>query len=117
MQRGKNMDHDRERERGMRHGSGSGSECLPNSTLFLSTRDEIANDVSAAPVPNMEHFHFGWWNLVTSQADHRSDLTDTLLGVGSNFGNSNEYRAGRSIICKVLKTRIWVVPPVCLGSR
>ena len=94
MQRGKNMDHDRERERGMRHGngSGSGSECLPNSTLFLSTRDEIANDVSAAPVPNMEHFHFGWWNLVTShsQADHRSDLTDTLLGVGSNFGNSNE---------------------------
>ena len=27
------------------------------------------------------------------------------------------YRAGRPIIRKVLKTRIWVVPPVCLGSR
>ena len=26
------------------------------------------------------------------------------------------YRAGRPIIRKVLKIRIWVVPPVCLGS-
>ena len=30
---------------------------------------------------------------------------------------STIYRAGRSIIRKVLKTKIWVVPPVCLGSR
>ena len=27
------------------------------------------------------------------------------------------YRAGRLVICKVLKIRIWVVPPACLGSR
>ena len=27
------------------------------------------------------------------------------------------YRAGRPIIRKVLKIIIWVVPPVCLGSR
>ena len=27
------------------------------------------------------------------------------------------YRAGRPIIRKVLKIRIWVVHPVCLGSR
>ena len=27
------------------------------------------------------------------------------------------YRVGRPIICKVLKRRIRVVPPLCLGSR
>ena len=27
------------------------------------------------------------------------------------------YSAGRPIIRKVLKTRTWVVPPACLGSR
>ena len=32
-------------------------------------------------------------------------------------GDIMQYSAGRPIICKVLKTRIWVVPPVCLGSR
>ena len=26
-------------------------------------------------------------------------------------------RAGRLVIRKVLKTRIWIVPPACLGSR
>ena len=28
-----------------------------------------------------------------------------------------QHRAGQPIIRKVLKIRIWVVPPVCLGSR
>ena len=29
----------------------------------------------------------------------------------------NHYTVGRPVIRKVLKIRIWVVPPVCLGSR
>ena len=31
--------------------------------------------------------------------------------------NAGQYRVGRPIIRKVLKIRIWVVPPVCLASR
>ena len=33
------------------------------------------------------------------------------------YGFINIYRGGQPIIRKVLKIRIWVVPPVCLGSR
>ena len=29
----------------------------------------------------------------------------------------NDYTVGRPVIRKVLKTRIWGVPPACLGSR
>ena len=33
------------------------------------------------------------------------------------IGFTKNYRVGRPIVRKVLKIRIWAVPPVCLGSR
>ena len=44
-------------------------------------------------------------------------LIDRLI-VGDDLRLDEDlYRAGRPIIRKVLKIRIWVVPPVCFGSR
>ena len=48
-----------------------------------------------------------------------ANLASKLRLVNSCVCNvlTTTYRAGRPIIRKVWKIRIWVLPPVCLGSR
>ena len=67
------------------------------------------------PVFNQFQFACSYGDKLCDETALLKDHYQNFIGV--SWGLEYNYSVGRPIIRKVSKIRIWVVPPVCLGSR